>query len=125
MKMTLTIELDDTRLYYLLFGHALSYSWWGSFRGRLFKEEPDGKHGVKYTAIPDAVCRVSYDDPTKGEDGEHTGRKVVNFADIEKGLLIMSEKYPSAWADFMAENDDVCTCDLAWQCIVFGEEVFA
>ena len=43
---------------------------------------------------------------------------------IAKGLQIFAEKYPSHWADFVNENEDVLTASAFVQCCLFGEIVF-
>ena len=43
---------------------------------------------------------------------------------IAEGLKVMAQKYPKAWADFMAENDDAETGDIFLQCICFGEVIY-
>lgn len=46
---------------------------------------------------------------------------------IEKlrvGLEIMNQKYPEHYANFIAENDDAETADVALQCALFGEVIY-
>jgi hypothetical protein len=48
----------------------------------------------------------------------------VGKDELIKGLTIMAEKYPKAFADFMKENDDAETGDIFLQCCCFGEAIY-
>jgi hypothetical protein len=64
------------------------------------------------------------DDP----DGDDDGSAIefpLNLETIQKGLQVMAEKYPSHFADILAENDDANTADIFGQCVVYGEEIFS
>jgi hypothetical protein len=52
------------------------------------------------------------------------GTKLLNREAMEKGLNIMSEKYPLHFSNFMTENDDAETGDVFLQCALYGEIVF-
>jgi hypothetical protein len=43
---------------------------------------------------------------------------------IERGLVVMAEKYPRHMNDFIIENYDADTADVFLQCCVFGELVY-
>ena len=43
---------------------------------------------------------------------------------LKKGLQVMADKYPSHFADLLAENDDACTGDVFLQCCVFGDAIY-
>lgn len=43
---------------------------------------------------------------------------------ISRGLVIMAEKYPNHFGDFMIEEDDAITADVFIQCCVLGEVVY-
>lgn len=49
----------------------------------------------------------------------------INLQTIKEGLEKMAAKYPKAWADFTAENDDAGTADTFLQCVCFGETIYA
>ncbi len=48
----------------------------------------------------------------------------ITRADIEKGLKIFADEYPSHFADWIDENDDATTGDVFLQCVVLGEVVY-
>ncbi len=50
---------------------------------------------------------------------------ILNLEAIQKGLNIMSEKYPKLFQEIIDGNDDINTSDVLAQCIVYGEEVFS
>lgn len=64
---------------------------------------------------------VGYDDP-EGEEGAGEGKKTLTQDDVAKGLALFSKLFPSAFGDFMQENDDANTGDLFMQCIVLYDE---
>lgn len=43
---------------------------------------------------------------------------------LKKGLQVMANKFPSHFADLLAENDDACTGDVFLQCCVFGDTIY-
>jgi hypothetical protein len=57
------------------------------------------------------------------EDGK-LKRHVLNREAMEKGVQLMSEKYPRHYADLINENDDSDTSDVFLQLALFGEIVF-
>lgn len=61
----------------------------------------------------------------EGEEDCGKGRKFrIDLEAIKKGLTVMAEKYPKAFADFINENDDAETGDIFLQCICFGEAIY-
>lgn len=48
----------------------------------------------------------------------------LNKETINKGLIIMANKYPWHFDNFIKENEDAETADVFIQCCVFGEIVF-
>lgn len=56
-------------------------------------------------------------------DPDLTG-KALDLKSMQKGLEIMSEKYPRHFSDFIGQNDDATTGDVFLQCCLFGEIVF-
>jgi len=70
---------------------------------------------------------VGYDDPDQ-EEGNGEGRKTLSYPDdVQKGLQIMAEKYPSHFAELADEengNPDAITYDVAMQCIILGDLVY-
>lgn len=48
----------------------------------------------------------------------------IDLEAIKKGLAVMAEKYPKAFADFINENDDAETGDMFLQCVCFGEVIY-
>ena len=57
------------------------------------------------------------------EDEEATPN-LLNKESLNKGLKIMSEKYPAHFGNFMSECDDAETSDVFLQCCLFGEIIF-
>ena len=58
---------------------------------------------------------------------DESGKEVtvkLNLETLTKGLEVMAAKYPRAFADFIAENDDACTADVFVQCVAFGRAVY-
>jgi hypothetical protein len=62
------------------------------------------------------VEQVEVDDETKDY--------VVDLIDIQRGLQIMAEKYPTHFADIVNENDDAITADVFLQCVALKEVVY-
>jgi hypothetical protein len=48
----------------------------------------------------------------------------LDRAALERGLLVMREKAPRHFGDFIADNDDAITGDVFLQCCLFGEVVY-
>jgi len=46
---------------------------------------------------------------------------VLDVDAVERGLKIMSEKYPNHMTDLVTENDDAMTADALLQCCLFGD----
>ena len=48
----------------------------------------------------------------------------ITIKDVEKGLELMRDQYPSHYADLMEEDDDLTTGDVWLQLAVFGELIY-
>ncbi len=78
-----------------------------------------------YTGHPaDAVMKS--EETLEIGDVEEDGRKlgILNREEINKGLQVMIEKYPSHFTNFINDNGDAETADVFLQCCVMGEIVF-
>ncbi len=105
--MNITVTIPDNRIADLLFGHqALYSSWLHSITGTL----GDGVH--------------AHFDKETDEEGAGTGQQRFDYAAIQTGIASMVEKDPKHFADFMAEDDDALTFDVAWQHIIFGKTIY-
>jgi len=49
---------------------------------------------------------------------------MLGLPQIERGLQLMAEKYPSHFNDLVSENDDATTHDVLVQCAVLGDVVY-
>lgn len=65
---------------------------------------------------------LTVDDPDKPEG--KTKKFVMGPEQIKKGLEVMARDFPTAFNDFLEENDDAITADLFGQCIVYGKDVY-
>lgn len=81
--------------------------------------------GQRYTDFPlqggAVVCRL-YDEP--GQTDEHYDPLVLDYAAIQRGLKVMSEKFPRHFADLVNEDDDATTGDVFIQCCLLGNVVY-
>jgi hypothetical protein len=112
MNITINYEIDKSRLYDLFFGHAGFYSdWIHNIVGNTDINSPTGHY-------------ITYDLATDNE-GAGNGYKNVYVDDFIKGLTAMAKNSPQAFCNFISENDDDFTFDLAWQYVVFGEVIYA
>lgn len=82
--------------------------WWGS---------------ANVYAAPNFSAQAVFDDPKK-EEGNGKGRKTIFRDDLEHGLTVMAQKYPSHFGDMLAENDDANTADVFMQCVLFGDVIY-
>lgn len=108
--MKLALEISDKRIHDLIHGHGLTYnySWWDEISGNALSAK-----GAKVVFTTE-----------KDEEGEFSGKRTIKARAVRTGLELMARLAPEAWADFMAENDDMNTCDTAWQFIIFGKMVY-
>lgn len=72
--------------------------------------------------IKDGYLKIK-EDGSEAKDGMG-GWFNIDPTTIAKGLEVMAQKYPKAWADFMNENDDAGTGDTFLQCVCFGETIY-
>lgn len=108
--MKITLNIPDVRITDLLHGHGGGYSPW--------LRELTGQWTRK------AGFRVKYD-LEAGEEGEGKGRKSVRAGAVRRGLALMAQHEPGAFAQFLEGNDDDLTFDTALQFIIFGKLVYA
>lgn len=111
--MKFEIEVADRRINDLLFGHAGRYSpWLLEVRGEY--------NGPKETAIA-----VIYD-REEDDEGTFNGRKTLLYVDILAGIKKFANhpEYAHQWAQFLNEDDDDITFDVAWNFVIFGKVVF-
>jgi hypothetical protein len=100
----LTVEISNELIDSLLYDHG-TWGWMHEAVGHWRRE------GI--------VCK--YDDP----DSDNVLTFVVAASDVQRGLQIMAEKYPRQWAAFMADSADRGTADILYQCMIFGQEIYA
>ena len=67
---------------------------------------------------------MAYDDPDADDEGDCTGSKTIGLPELEAGLAIMAEKYPSHFGDLMNDNTDADTGDCFLQCVILGDVVY-
>jgi hypothetical protein len=48
----------------------------------------------------------------------------MDLESVQRGIDVMSKKYPQHWSDFLSQNDDAITADVFIQCCVFGEAIY-
>ena len=48
----------------------------------------------------------------------------IGMCDLETGLAVMANQFPSCFGDFISGNDDANTADVFWQCSVLGEVLY-
>lgn len=103
--MNVTVEIKDEDFERWLFGHNGAYSteW-------LLELDKNEQHAAK----------VVYLD----QNDKKMTKRVGRFA-WQKGVGVMATKFPRRFAQMMEGDDDNETFDLVWQCIIFGDEVYA
>jgi hypothetical protein len=57
-------------------------------------------------------------------DDENAETYRLDLIALQKGVQVMSEKYPHHFSDFVNQNDDAETSDVFLQCCLFGEIVY-
>ena len=55
---------------------------------------------------------------------DEDGSNVLDWEALNRGYLIMRDKYPHHWADMVEETGDAITADVFLQCCLFGEIVY-
>ena len=135
-KVSTTVEIPQARVQDLLVGalEGGSNYWYMIDRYILAEgiEKQDFSAGGKLTdpesyyhptqIIPfHPGCALVIGD-IEGDEGFEA--KNLDLENIQKGLQVMANKYPAAFAAFIAENDDADTSDTFLQCCLFGECVF-
>lgn len=69
------------------------------------------------------TLRVKFD-KAEGEEGDMKGRKTIGRQAVQKGIAAMFNEAPWALAAWLEGNDDMETCDAAYQCIIFGKLIY-
>jgi hypothetical protein len=59
----------------------------------------------------------------EGDDNDGTKHKLT-FEGFKKGIELMHDKYPRHYGDFISEDFDAVTADVALQCAVLGEVIY-
>lgn len=134
--MDINVTVSDKRIAELLctgFEGGMTGQWCRIMKTRKPKKvrfvldegRKDGKSWpfYDYPVIGGAViCRL--DDGSADETDEKYTPLVLDRAAIDRGLKLMAQKYPKHWGDFMNENDDAVTGDVAIQCCLLGDLVY-
>lgn len=110
--MQIMFTIPDKRVNYLIAGHS------GSMSGEWLREWE-----VETKTVDDELVIVKVDAKWLDEDDKQRAG-AFDRAAIQKGMNVMAKDFPNAFADFMRENDDDGTFDIAAQCIIFGKEVY-
>lgn len=123
MRIVVPVEVEDQRVSDLICSALEGGSnYWYLL---VVSKSSHKEHGTFWSDIPMAGGHLGFAllDP---DDGPINGKSewVLNRASCESGLVIMANKYPRHYANFMNENDDAETGDVFLQCALFGELVF-
>jgi len=92
--------------------------YWAPFSGgRMTLEIQENSAGIPYwDGEGEGWAKVEGDEP---------GRTwVLDLDALQRGMAIMSERYPRNFADLQSENGDANTGDVYLQCCLFGQIVF-
>lgn len=122
MRITVPVEFEDQRVTDLLTSalEGGSNYWYCIVKskshlvGREFIVDEPQYGGVLVITLFD-----SHHGPINGSD-----RWYLDWKACERGLVVMAQKYPQHFANFVAENDDAETGDVFLQCACFGELIF-
>lgn len=81
----------------------------------------------KFFALSEFRLAVKCDSnaPDSTDDGDHSKRVTVTPKSVRAGLQAMATKYTKQFAAFVQDDGDAITAQLFWQCVIYGEEVFA
>lgn len=107
--MQITVKINEKRLDQLLSGHggSMSTSW---LREWIVDRAPNGD-------VSKITARWLAENDTEASGEFKLGK-------IHNGISRFVQDHPKHFADFMGENDDDVTFDVAAQCIVFGKIVY-
>lgn len=111
--MKFLIEVSDQRINDLLFGHMGRYSSW--------------LQEVRFAGTDDRLrVAVTYD-REDDDEGTFSGHKVLLYVDLCAGIqkFANDSEYAHQWAQFLNEDDDDITFDVAWQFIIFGKVIYS
>lgn len=61
-----------------------------------------------------------YEDP----EDELNGFVVITREAVAKGLAAMDKEAPYQFGQWLRGDDDIVTCDAAYQCIIFGKVIY-
>lgn len=131
-KIPVTLEIDAKDIVYLLCSaFEGGYMTWCEWETKLadgfsvfdipWLEDPkfwDGCHKVPLAPLVRG-CSVTLFDMHENEK-EYT----LDLDAIQRGLKIMSDKYPEQWTQFLNGDGDAITGNVFVQCCVFGKEVY-
>jgi len=77
----------------------------------------------KFWALPNFEVTFHHDGLTSDEGANDHTTHIGPF-NLKRGLTIMSNKYPSHFADMLNEEGDANTGDVLLQCVVLGDVIF-
>jgi len=134
LKVKVEIQIDLKQIAYLLCCAMEGGSNYWYFIPKYKKPDnpiaimnADDPHPEIYPHIDYALQEgggIYVDDSQVGEEGTLEEPFLLDLESIKKGLMVMAEKYPYHFQNFMAENEDADTGDCFLQCCVFGELVY-
>lgn len=78
---------------------------------------------IDYPTNPGGALLFSVKEDVSDEEGERQVWR-LDLQSIEKGLNIMSSKYPRHFMNFMSDDEDAETGDVFLQCCLFGKLVY-
>lgn len=58
------------------------------------------------------------------DDGSYSKKYSLMLHNVNQGLQIMANKYPTHFADLLNDNQDLNTADVWLQCCLFGELIY-
>jgi hypothetical protein len=127
VTINLTAELLSGVLCSALEGGSNYWYWIDEFvepSAWLFESEPKPEKGTHYAqdyALNPGGALIISD---QGDDDEDQEAKRLDTEAIQRGLIILAEKYPHHFANILSENYDAYTGDALLQCSLFGELVY-
>lgn len=110
------------------FQYIYEYSWVGEvkYSKQIKYDDHDCiEDKIAKTLLSGKKITMKVDDPDEGDDGDYSKTIKISIVDIEKGINILAEKYPTHYNDLINEySADMITYETLMQCVIFGDIIY-
>jgi hypothetical protein len=125
MEISVKINVDDRRIQDLL---CCAFEGGSNYWYKILQIVKPTTHGFEKITGVERLYQYPLDPTGRiviGDREDPELKEILDINSIKKGLVVMQEKFPCDWSNFMTCHEDADTGDVFLQCCLFSDVIFS